>query len=68
MLLMSDGFPTTAVNATDRWGGTALHSAAFAGHCNVVRLLLHSHRFEAVDSEDPMGNSAPPHSSFRWSG
>ena len=57
-LLMSDGFPTTAVNITNRWGHTALHVAALAGHCTVARMLLQSPRLECVNSMDLMGNSA----------
>ena len=55
---MRDGFPTTAVNETDRWGGTEFHAAAIVGHSNVVRLLLQSPRFEVVNAVDLMGNSA----------
>ena len=58
LLLTSNRFPRESVNATNRWGGTALHTAAYAGHCSIVRALLESRRFDSVLATDNVGNTA----------
>ena len=45
-----------AVNATNRYGSTALHRAAFWGRLSVVRYLVEEHGLD-VDARDVRGDT-----------
>ena len=57
-LLVATRFPTAAVNALNRHGGTALHTAAYSGNVGVAEVLLKSWRFAASNSLSKMGSTA----------
>ena len=51
VLLAAQGrFSTSAVNAVEKHGNTALHTAALRGHVGVAEELLNSIRFDAVNA------------------
>ena len=64
-LLVATRFPSSAVNAVDKEGNSALHWAAWLGHHEVVEELLKSDRFMSVNSSNNFGGT--PLGSFQGS-
>ena len=58
VLLADSRFPAATVNAQNRYGSTALHTAARFGHHGVADVLLKHKRFRSADALDYLGSSA----------
>ena len=59
VLLTAQGrFSTSAVNAVEKRGNTALHTAASRGHVGVAKELLNSIRFDAVNACNLVSSTA----------
>ena len=64
-LLVATRFPSSAVNAVDKEGSSALHYPAGFGHCEVMGELLNSNRFTSVNSRNLLGSTAIHAAAFR---